>query len=153
MRFMRVLFCLAVIGCALPLFAGDNKDTDPKTGLRHGFDVNAMDKTADPCSDFFQYACGGWIAKNPVPAEYPDWDRFSELYETNLAILHNILEKASVADHQRSAEEQKIGDYYAACMDEAAVEQKGASVLKPQLDHIAAMKTKSIKRNLPCWMR
>ena len=143
MRFLRMLLCLAVIASALPLFSGDNKDTDPKTGLRHGFDVNAMDKTADPCTDFFQYACGGWIAKNPVPAEYPDWDRFSELYETNLAILHNILEKAAVADHQRSAEEQKIGDYYAACMDEAAVEQKGAPVLKPQLDHIAAMKSKS----------
>jgi predicted metalloendopeptidase len=143
MRLLRVVLCLAVIGFALPLFSGDNKDVDPKTGLRHGFDPNAMDKTADPCNDFFQYACGGWIAKNPIPAEYPDWDRFSELYEVNLAILHNILDKAAVADHKRSPEEQKIGDYYASCMEEAAVEQKGASVLKPQLDHIAAMKSKN----------
>jgi putative endopeptidase len=143
MRFLRMLLCISLIGCALPLFSGDSKDIDPKTGLRHGFDPNAMDKTADPCTDLHQYACGNWIAKNPVPAEYPDWDRFSELYEVNLAILHNILDKAAVPDAKRSAEEQKIGDYYASCMDEAAVEQKGASPLKPQLDTIAAMKSKS----------
>src|SRR3954466_5624642 len=143
MRFVRVLLCLAVIGSALPLFSGDNKDIDPKTGLRHGFDPKAMDTTADPCTDFYQYACGTWMAKNPVPAEYSDWDRFSELYEVNLAILHDILEKSAKPDAKRSPDQQKIGDYYASCMDEAAVERKGASVLKPQLDHIAAMKSKS----------
>src|SRR5262249_9125094 len=112
-------------------------------GLHAGFDPNAMDKTADPCTDFFQYACGGWVAKNPIPAEYPDWDRFSELYERNLTIDHNILEKAAQPEPKRSAEEQKTGDFYASCMDEDAVEQKGTAALKPEFDHIAKMKTKA----------
>jgi putative endopeptidase len=102
-----------------------------------------LDTSTDPCTDFFQYACGGWIKKNPIPAEYPDWDRFSELYERNLGILHTILDKAAQPDPKRTAEQQKIGDFYASCMDEAAVEQKGTSVLKPEFDHIAAMKSKA----------
>jgi putative endopeptidase len=143
MRFVRILLCLAIVASALPLFSGDDRVVDPKTGLHAGFDPNAMDKTTDPCTDFYQYACGGWIAKNPIPAEYPDWDRFSELYERNLVIEHNILEKAAKPDPKRTAEEQKIGDFYSSCMDEGAVERKGTSVLKPEFDHIAAMKSKA----------
>jgi len=143
MRLMRVFLCLSAVLIALPLFSGDQRIVDEKTGLHAGFDPNTMDKSTDPCTDFYQYACGGWIKKNPIPAEYPDWDRFSELYERNLVIEHNILEKAAQPDPKRTAEQRKIGDFYASCMDEAAVEQKGTSVLKPELDHIAAMKSKA----------
>jgi len=143
MRFLRVLLCLSVFLTALPLFSGDQRVVDEKTGLHAGFDPNAMDTATDPCTDFYQYACGGWIKKNPIPAEYPDWDRFSELYERNLAIERNILEKAAKPDPKRTADERKIGDFYASCMDEAAVERKGTSVLKPEFDHIATMKTKA----------
>src|SRR5947209_19248386 len=61
------------------------------------FDVNALDKTADPCVDFYQYSCGGWLKNNPIPADQPIWGRFNELAERNRAILHNILEDAAKA--------------------------------------------------------
>jgi putative endopeptidase len=143
MRLLRMLLCVALVATALPLFSGDNRVVDSKTGLHAGFDPNAMDTSADPCADFYQYACGGWIKKNPIPAEYPDWDRFSELYERNLAIEHNILEKVAQPKPKRTADEKKIGDFYSSCMDEASVERKGTSVLKPEFDHIAAMKSKA----------
>src|SRR6185437_3572922 len=59
------------------------------------FDVNAMDKSIDPCNDFYQYACGSWIKNNPIPADQPEWGRFNELHEHNQVMLRNILDKAS----------------------------------------------------------
>jgi endothelin-converting enzyme/putative endopeptidase len=107
-----------------------------------GFDAGLMDKTIDPCTDFYQYSCGGWLKQNPVPGDQATYGRDTELAERNRLILRDILEKASVERPDRSAVEQKIGDYYASCMDEAGIEQKGAAVLKPELDRIAALKSK-----------
>jgi endothelin-converting enzyme/putative endopeptidase len=108
-----------------------------------GFDAGLMDKTADPCVDFYQYSCGGWLKANPVPADQSSYGRDTELAERNRLILRDILEKASVNDPKRSAVDQKIGDFYSACMDEAAIEKKGLSALQPLLDHIAAIKSKA----------
>src|SRR5690242_8484037 len=83
------------------------------------FDLTAMDKTIDPCVDFYKYACGGWMAKNPVPPDQARWGRFDELQERNRDILHDILHKAAAPNPKRSAVLQKIGDYYASCMDES----------------------------------
>ncbi|HET9365133.1 MAG TPA: M13 family metallopeptidase [Candidatus Angelobacter sp.] len=104
--------------------------------------VSALDKTADPCVDFYQFACGGWTKNNPIPSDQPIWSRFGELAERNRTELRGILEKAAKAGN-RTPDEQKIGDYYSACMDEAAIEKKGSAVLKPEFDRIDAIKDKS----------
>jgi endothelin-converting enzyme/putative endopeptidase len=104
-----------------------------------GFDLNAIDRKANPCEDFYQYACGTWIKNNPIPSDQSSWGRFSELAERNREILHQILEQASVAAN-RDADTQKIGDYYSSCMDEKGIAAKGMAPLQPELDRIKAMK-------------
>ena len=106
-----------------------------------GFDVKAMDKTADPCNDFYQYACGTWMKNNPVPPDQSTWGRFNELAERNQMILRGILEKDAKGS-DRNEDQQKIGDYYGACMDEATIDKKGIAPLKPELDAIDDMKSK-----------
>jgi putative endopeptidase len=106
------------------------------------FDPKALDKTADPCVDFYQYSCGGWMKDNPIPADQPIWGRFNELAERNRATLRGILEDAAKAT-KRDANEQKIGDFYASCMDEDAINRKGIAVLKPEFDRIDAVKDKA----------
>lgn len=104
--------------------------------------VTSMDKSADPCVDFYQFACGGWIKNNPIPPDQSIWSRFGELAERNREELRGILENAAKAPN-RDANEQKIGDYYSTCMDEAAIEKKGAAVLKPEFDHINGLRDKA----------
>ena len=111
-----------------------------------GFDISALDKSADPCVDFYQYACGGWMKANSIPADQSIWGRFDELDERNQFILRDILQEASTKSAPAGSNDQKIGDYYGSCMDEKAIEEKGASPLKPYLDSIAAIKS---KKDLP----
>ncbi len=105
------------------------------------FDLSAIDKTIDPCVDFYQYSCGNWMKNNPIPADKSSWGRFYELRERNIYILHDILEQAQ-ASSKHDAIEQKVGDYYAACMDETVVEKRGTEPLASTMSAIAAVKTK-----------
>ncbi len=107
------------------------------------FDLNAIDKSIDPCADFYHYACGNWLKQNPVPPDQAAWGRFNELHQNNQIILRNILDKQSANNAARSSTNQKIGDYYYSCMDEAGIEAKGMKPVQPTLDHIAALKNKS----------
>jgi putative endopeptidase len=108
-----------------------------------GFSIDNIDKSQDPCVDFYQYACGNWLKKAEIPADRSSWLSFEEIEERNLATLRNILEKAAAGGAGRSAIDQKIGDYYSACMDEKAVDAKGLDPLKPELDRVAAASDKS----------
>jgi putative endopeptidase len=106
-------------------------------------DVTAMDRSLDPCVDFFAYSCGGWLKTNPIPPDQSTWDTYSKMQDENLAQLRGILEAASMPDAQRSAVDQKIGDYYASCTDEKAIDAKGAEPLQPELERIAKISSKS----------
>jgi endothelin-converting enzyme/putative endopeptidase len=107
------------------------------------FDVANIDRSANPCTDFYQYACGSWNQNNPIPADQSRWGRFEALVERNREILRQILEESANPGPQRDAVTQKIGDYYAACMDERAIDAKGLAPLQPELDRIRALKDKS----------
>ena len=122
--------------------AADPTDTNRPRQLP-GFDVSAIDRSVKPCDDFYRFACGGWLARNPVPPDRARWGRFSELAERNLTTLREILEKASRPEAGRSGLDLRIGDYYASCMDEADIERKGIAPLKEDLEAIAALPGKA----------
>jgi putative endopeptidase len=107
-----------------------------------GFSAGNIDKSADPCTNFYQYACGNWMKNNPIPSDRSRWSRFEELSARNESILQDILE-TSAAKKDGSAIEQKIGAYYTACMDEKTIEAKGIAPIKTEFDRIAAIKDKS----------
>ncbi len=100
-----------------------------------------MDRSVDPCTNFYLYSCGGWIKRNPIPADQPRWNVYAKLSQDNQMFLWGILEEAVKPAADRSPAARQIGDYFAACMDEPAVERVGAAPLKPVLDRIAAIKS------------
>jgi putative endopeptidase len=106
-------------------------------------DITSMDRSIDPCVDFFKYSCGGWIKNNPIPPDQSSWDTYSKMQDENRGRLRGILEAAAVPDPNRNAATQKIGDYYASCTDEKAIDAKGAEPLKPELERIASIKSKA----------
>jgi len=97
--------------------------------------VSSMDKSADPCVDFYQYSCGGWKKNNPIPPDETSWEVYGKLYQDNLNYLRALLEQASSAS-QRDAVTQKIGDFYGACIDESAIEKRGLAPVQGDLDAI-----------------
>jgi putative endopeptidase len=105
-------------------------------------DVTSMDTTVDPCTDFFTYSCGGWLKKNPIPPDRTSWGATDKLWEDNKVLLRETLEEAAAGGPTREPVKQKIGDYYAACMDEKAIEAAGATPLKDGLEQIGRMRSK-----------
>jgi putative endopeptidase len=117
----------------------------PITALPYtpSLDVTAMDPSADPCVDFYQYTCGGWIAHNPIPPDQASWSVYGKLAQDNEQFLWGILEDAGKPSPARTPVQQKIGDYFHACMDETAVDALGGKPLEPLLQRIAALKSRS----------
>lgn len=107
--------------------------------LSSGVDLASLDRTCKPCSDFYQFANGNWIKHNPIPAAYPSWGSFNILAENNRNTLHDILEQAASSNAPAGSNEQKIGDYYASCMNVGAIDKAGTAPLDPYLTQIAAV--------------
>jgi putative endopeptidase len=147
MSLLRVSVVISVVVPAL-LFAllvssAVAQQPAPASKPEPALDVTSMDRGVDPCVDFFKYSCGGWMKNNPIPPDQSSWDTYSKMQDENRARLREILEAASVPDPNRNAATQKIGDYYASCVDEKAVDAKGTEPLKPDLDRIANLKSKA----------
>lgn len=134
MRSVVILVSLSLTTPAQSLY-------EPQPG-KSGIDLGALDTNVSPCTNFYQYACGNWRAKNPIPSDQSRWSRFNELAERNLNVERTVLDKAAQPTANRSKVEQEIGDFYAACMDEKGIDQKGASPIKGALDGIDALRSK-----------
>jgi endothelin-converting enzyme/putative endopeptidase len=131
----RQIFALTFVAFPLAVALSatfDDKTPSPAQSARAsapaGIEIDALDRKIDPCSDFYQFACGGWIAKNPVPADRRSYGRFAELQERNFTVLRRILE-APGADGDR----KKAADFYAACMDQTTIEAAGLTPIGPDL--------------------
>ena len=106
------------------------------------FDISRMDRNADACEDFFQFANGTWVKKTEVPPSQARWGTFNILGDRNRDILHDILDRAAAAKNaKKGSDVQLIGDYYAACMDENAIEANGIKPIEPVLEQIEKLRT------------
>ena len=104
-------------------------------------DVASMDRTADPCTDFYKFVCGGWIVRNPIPADQAAWSVYAKLTNDNEQFLWGILE-ADAKAAQRTSVQQKVGDYFESCMNTGAIDAKGLGPMEPGLGMVAALKTR-----------
>jgi putative endopeptidase len=127
--------------CAVFLLALLSIASVAQSSPASGFSIDNIDKTVDPCVDFYQYACGNWLKASQIPADQTEWVSFVELYERNLVTERDILQKAA-AKSERDAVSQKIGDFYGSCVDEQTADAKGLAPLKPELDRVAAASDK-----------
>jgi putative endopeptidase len=140
MRFSRTAFLLfagVLAGCSVS-FAQER----PPASHQSVLDVSSMDPSIDPCVDFYTYSCGNWMKKNPVPADQSSWGIYEKLQDENRERLRGILESAAAAAGRPTAYTKKIGDYYASCTDEAAIERAGITPLKNRLEIIDRLDSK-----------
>jgi putative endopeptidase len=132
---MRKQLAVVMLACAGLALAQTNT-TIPKALT--SLELSAIDRSVDPCVDFYEFSCGGWRKANPIPGDKARWGRFDELSERNLYVLKEILNELSKPGGTNDPVAKQVGDYYAACMDEKTVEAKGLSPIKLDLEKIEA---------------
>jgi putative endopeptidase len=117
------------------------KNTETPAGKRKFIDPVNMNMSAKPSEDFYEYANGAWLKTAKIPASESRWGSFNELQEFNQNALKSICEDASATPGAKGTTRQKVGDFYAAGMDEAAIEKVGLAGVKPLLDRVMKIKT------------
>lgn len=136
----RLVACLAFAFLA-PVASLAQSATAPALPYSPSLDLRSMDKSVDPCVDFYKYACGGWQKRNPIPPDQTSWSVYAKLQRDNLKFLRGILEEAAEARGERNQVTREIGDFYGACMNEKVINQRGAAAIQPQLDAIAGLQS------------
>ena len=143
---LPVLLALLLAACASsPKSAPPVEAPKPRPFLGlHGFHLEQIDRSVSPCENFYQYATGGWQRENPLPATYARYGRFEEVADRNRNRLRDILESAAKTENpEPGSATQKIGDFWAACTNESALEAEGAGPIQPDLDRIAAIQDRA----------
>ncbi len=148
-RMGLILSCLAltsprilplIVACALITAGAQNVDRTPK--LEH-FDPNQADRTLDPCEDFYKFACSKWFSANPIPPDQAYWNTSSGLNLWNETILREAMQAASAQAASRTPVQQKVADFWTACMDEKGIDAAGVRDLAPELRRIDGLRTKN----------
>lgn len=134
---------LADLSATTSAATNEGNDDKPIVALPYtpSLDIASMDKSIDPCEDLYTYSCGGWKKNNPIPGDRASWDVYAKMLNDNQRFLWGVLEEAAKPNPQRSMTQQKIGNYFAACMDEAAIEKLGLTPLQVDLARIQAVKS------------
>ena len=144
LTFVALPLALALAGSAnLTVRATSDVAQAVRPARSSGIEIDALDRKIDPCADFYQFACGGWIAKNPVSADRRSFGRFTEVQDRNFTVLRRILEApggpstgsgpSRASSRDGDGDPRKAADYYAACMDEARIDANGLSPIGPDL--------------------
>src|SRR5882757_8889882 len=132
--------CFSIIALLSAAAAHPQASGAPELPYSPSLNLTSIDKSVDPCVNLYQYSCGRWQQQNPIPPDQTSWSVYGKLYQDNLNFLRGILEQAAANTGERDAVSQKIGDFYAACVDEAAIETRGTEAIKAQLEEIARLK-------------
>ena len=145
-RFLAVLW-LGILAGSFGSFCwaqdqGSSGTQSPARAKEPVLDVTSMDTTVDPCVDFFAYSCNGWIKRNPIPPDQSSWGAYGKVQDENRIELRGILDAAAAQTGERPAYRQKIGDYYASCTNEKAIDAQGTRPLQDILTKIESIQSK-----------
>ncbi len=147
---MRRLLLPLLFACCSALAAEPGRDTPlPTLPYTPGLDPSLMDRSVDPCVDFYAFSCGGWQRQNPIPPDQASWSVYGKLQEEIQRHLWGLLQTASDPSSARSPVQAEIGDYFAACMDEARVDALGSKPVEPALAALAKVED---RRGLATWL-